>query len=176
MRLVCTTAAIVIVATAAIAAASVVVPLSIEQLAGKSTRVVHGKVISKHSSWTRDHHLVTITEIAVAEALKGAADTGVLVRTRGGLADGVGEQVSGEAQFVVGEEVVIFLHPSRVTDGSYSVIGLAQGKFTVTGSTAVQDLSGLGFAEAPGAPVQDRAGEPIGITELKQRIRRAVTP
>ncbi len=178
MRIPARAVVVALTAVAGVAGASVVIPLSIEQLAQKAEVVVRGRVTAQHADWTRGGRIVTTTTLAVTEALKGQPDAQVEVRSLGGSVGGVGQQVAGEVHFASGEEVVVFLRPTGLQGGSYAVVGMAQGKFAVStraqGPVATQSLEGLGFVDEPGQPVVERAAEPLPLADLSARIRRAV--
>ena len=169
---------VALLVVASVANASVVIPLSVEQLAQKAAVVVRGRVTAHHADWTRGGRIVTTTTVAVTAALKGQPAATVEVRSLGGLVGGVGQQVAGEVHFADGEEVVVFLRPTGLKGGSYAVVGMAQGKFAVAtsaqGQLATQNLEGLGFVDEPGQPAVERKAEPVPLSDLEARIRRAV--
>jgi hypothetical protein len=98
--------------------------------------VVRGIVQNNRADWveTEDggRKLFTFTEVQVDEVLKGSASTGLMVvREIGGEKDGIGMKIAGTAEFKRSEEVVVFLHDTRNSDGTYSVKGMMMSKLQV---------------------------------------------
>lgn len=73
--------------------------------------------------------IVTETKLRVEELLSKATPehTEITVRTLGGVLDGVGELVHGQAEFTLGTRCVAFLTSGG--DGSLWVTGMAQGHY-----------------------------------------------
>lgn len=167
------------------AEATIVKPLSIADMAKRADLVVHGTVVRQTASWNPEHtRIYTVTEIQVTEALKGAAVPGSIVPVRqlGGVADSIVQSIAGNARFAPAEELVIFLDKDETLPWHY-VIGMAQGKFSVTAGAApsvAQDLSDLAFIrpEPAGAPTAiGPAASPAGpapLADFKTRIRAAL--
>lgn len=119
------------------AEASVAVLMTLDELVVGSQRVVIGTPVERTSRWEElpsGRRIVTYTKITVDESLVGAAGSEVLVRTYGGVVDKIGQQVSGEAAFKIGERALVFL--ADVPDGESAstvtvVTGMAQGHYPV---------------------------------------------
>jgi hypothetical protein len=167
------------------AEATIVKPLSVADMAKRADLVVHGTVLRQTASWNPEHtRIYTVTEIQVTEALKGVAAPGSIVPVRqlGGVADGIVQSIAGNARFTPAEELVVFLDKDETLPWHY-VIGMAQGKFSVTpgGTPSVaQDLSDLAFIrpDAAGAaqavgPAATPAG-PAPLEAFKARVRAAL--
>jgi hypothetical protein len=125
-------------------AATTVRALGLDGLVATADRIVAGTVIGSEAYWTPDGKLIlTRHRIAVDETLKGPPSGEVEVTTVGGTVGDVTLHVSGMAAFRDGERTVVFIESS----GGYStVVGLAQGKFSVGGDgRAANDLGGLDF-------------------------------
>jgi hypothetical protein len=176
------------------ARASVVLQLSFEELAARSTRIVVGDVTSVEPRWAEDgQRIETVVDVAVDTDLSNASygATARLVQPGGQIGDR-GMAVSGTPQFHKGERVLLFLRASgsdRDGTPAYSVVGMAQGKFVVVaradgGWYAVQDLPGTMAFMAPGADGALELREPDGplvldLDEAMARIRAVrgeVTP
>jgi len=73
--------------------------------------------------------IVTETKLQVDDLLSKAAPSGaeVVVRTLGGVLDGVGELVHGQAELSLGVPCLAFL--KRADDGALWVAGMAQGHY-----------------------------------------------
>ena len=169
------------------ARATIVVPMTIEEMAVEAACVARGRVVNTQSVWDDAHRRIyTYTEIQILERIhtKGRVHDSVVVRTLGGEVGNVGMKVSGTAKFTLGEEVVVFLRADALDATQYQVIGMSQGKLTVEraekgGAVAVPSVEGLAFAK-PGAdgkmmidPTKvDEGRIPLGV--LRDRIRAAV--
>lgn len=131
------------------ASATVVVPLSREELTAQSDFVVRASVISQRSGWNDDHsQIVTWTRLRIAEYLKGSGETELVLRQFGGTVDGLSSAVAGDAQFTVGQHAVLFL---RRGPGVVFLTALSQAAYVVTvepndRAMVRRVLSGLTFA------------------------------
>lgn len=142
-------AATLALATPAVSEATVVVPLTREELTAQSDFVVRATVLSRRSAWNEDHsQIMTWTRLRVTEYLKGSGSIELTVRQIGGAVDGMESEVPGDGRLVVGQHAVLFL---RRGEGVVFLTALAQSVFTVTvspnGDAVVRrELSGLTFA------------------------------
>jgi hypothetical protein len=134
---------------AAVAHATVVVPLTREQLVAQSDLVVRATVESHTTAWNQEHtHIVTLTRIAVREYIKGSGPGDLVLRQFGGTVGGLTEHVPGDGRLAQGQDVVLFL---RRGDGVVYLTALAQSVFFVAAAsggqtTVARDLSQLTFA------------------------------
>jgi hypothetical protein len=172
-----------------VAGATIMVPLSVEQMTREADVVVHGRVVTQQAVWDDKHdRIYTHTTLEVIEPIHsaGASPPGkVLVRSLGGELDGVGLAVSGTPKFAIGEEAVLFLRRDPKIEGAYQVIGMNQGKFRIEREpgtnkvTAVANPEGIAFAK-PGVdgvlrvdPATPRI-ERIPLEDFRRRIRGSV--
>jgi hypothetical protein len=164
------------------AGATIVKRLGVADMARRADVVVMGRVLRQTATWNPERtRIYTLTELSVSEALKGTAAAGetVTIRQLGGTLDGLVQTVPGNARFGVGEEVVVFLDRDE-TQPLHYVIGMAQGKFTVsqtaTGLQATQDTSDLAFVRPnpAGALVPVEAGPAAPVDGGLEALRRAV--
>jgi hypothetical protein len=108
--------------------------MPMRQMVEESSSIVIGQCAETKSKWV-GRSLVTEATISVEEALKGdaAAGTQVTVELPGGidLNRKVAMTIDGAPHISLGEKVFLFLF--RPDDGanSYSVMGFAQGKYSV---------------------------------------------
>ncbi len=131
------------------AAASVAVEMTLADVLARADRVVVATPLDTRSVWEREDgarslRIATYTRLRVERSLDGAPSAEVWVRTLGGRVDSIGQHVDGEATFVQGESVLLFLR-SR-TDGTHVVIGRAQGELRVV------DVAGARHLLPPAAP------------------------
>lgn len=159
--------------------ATVVVPLSREELTAQSDFVVRATVLSRRSGWNDDHsQIVTWTRLRVTEYLKGAGEAELVLRQFGGEVDGLASEVPGDARLVQGQHAVLFL---RRGPGVVFLTALAQAAYVVTvspdaGPVVRRELSGLTFARwVQGRMVSyEPAAEPAESLEQIVRSVRAI--
>ena len=93
------------------AEATIVVPLTLEQMQTRSNVIVRAIVLDSTSQWDRsEKHIFTFTRLKILETYKGDNAVGEIIRIRtlGGEVGGVGMAVAGTAKFQPSEEVVVF--------------------------------------------------------------------
>lgn len=112
-----------------VADASISVALSIDDLAKESDLVVRATPIERTSA-REDGRIVTTTRLRIDRVIAGTASASeVSVRTLGGIVDGIGQYVEGEASFSGKTPSIVFLR-SR-SGAHFAVAGRAQGLFVV---------------------------------------------
>lgn len=157
--------------------ASTVLPLSVVDLTERSGKIFHG-VCVQSSPDVVDGDIVTRLRFVVSESLKGMADTDSLsVVLPGGTIDGVRYHISGMPDFVVGEEVVLFL-TGPDTAGRTWPVGLAQGDFRVRrrdegAPRTRRDFEGLKFQASarPAGPAPIIPPLDLPLADLLDEIR-----
>lgn len=166
---------------AAVASATVVAHETLDEMARRVPLIIRGRVARSVAGWDVSHRRIwTWTELIVSDSIKGKPRGLVLVKQPGGELDGIGQQVSGAAQFREGEDCVLFLEPSPDEAGTFRVSGLSAGKVFLTQwqgqDAALRSTEGLSFVRPTGGKV-----EPISSPELLgspedfiERIRAAV--
>jgi hypothetical protein len=127
----CAIGASILLSAAAPAYATVLEPLSIEQMSARSARVVVGVVTAvREDAGTPATGARTAVDIAVSDMLKGAGAGTATVYYAGGVEPGgVRVFVDGMASFVVGEPCAVF------ADADGWIMGGYQGKVVVRGSS-----------------------------------------
>jgi hypothetical protein len=105
-------------------------PLSLEELRDKAQLILQGTVLSKTVERESDGQIMTRVELAVTETWKGKAAPAkyTIIQAGGVLGDEI-TSVSGQEQYDVGEEVIAFLVLN--TRGEGVTLGLSQGKFHI---------------------------------------------
>jgi hypothetical protein len=113
------------------------IKLSLEQLIAQADIIVQGIVVYQESAWNDQHTAIyTDVTLAVEGAVKGLPGLEVTFRVAGGIVGDIGMRTSNDPVFQVGEQVLVFLD----TKGAMaSVVGLRQGKYTVTGGTITRN-------------------------------------
>jgi len=166
----------VCVSVAPPARATAVVGMELGDLGREAELIVAGRVVSVVSAWDKGRIRTQVT-LAAEQVLKGtpkAADR-VTFSVLGGEVAGIGQRVPGEARFVVGERVVVFLTD---LDRRATVLGMAQGKWRwdpeAKGAELQPDLESLGDLERMGPdarPLPPVAGTPVGLEALRAAVR-----
>src|SRR5262249_31302184 len=144
--------------------ATTVERLGLEDLVKKARTIVVGKVAGSRTYWSADRKFIlTDYTIQVDETIKGNAGRSVSVTSVGGKIGDIELRVSGMPAFQSGEDAVVFIEQS----GAYqTVVGLAQGKFTVVNGEVANSAGGLSFPDGrPGNPVR------MPLQSFKSQIR-----
>lgn len=109
--------------------------VSDDTLARSSAAAVQGRVVATSAHW--DDAADTIYTFVTIDVVKSWGLPGqparVVVKQLGGIVGDTAFVVGGQAQFTVGEDVLVFLDV-RPRDNTLSVAGLEQGKWVLTGS------------------------------------------
>ena len=164
------------------AQATMVKPMSVEELTSEASAVIEGQAVESWSSWNAVHsRIYTFTRVRVSKTLKGTQADTVVVKQLGGSADGYTQHVSGVRAVETGEDALLFLRPSEARDGTMVVVGLMQGHFRFdrdvkTGSTIVNN-GVLGAEEMQSNSRQVRAyrGSALTLAQLEARVRKAAS-
>ena len=142
--------------------------LSFDELVAKSESIVEGQILESRSYWTGDRKLIlTSYTVQVRENMKGKAAETITVTTVGGKIGNTILHVSGMPVFEPGESAVLFLERSK----SYmTVVGLNQGKFTISNGEVSNSVDGLSFSEGTsGKPMR------MPLNEFKRQIKLRIT-
>jgi hypothetical protein len=110
--------------------------LPLEDLVRKADTIVLGIVIRQESAWNVNHTAIyTTVTLAVERVLAGISRETVTLQVAGGIVGGMGMRTSNDAVFREGERVIVCLDTSAVP---HTVVGLQQGKFTVTDNRVIR--------------------------------------
>jgi hypothetical protein len=133
-----------------------------DEIARHSAAAVRGRVVSLRSGWDTDagaiYTLVTL-DVTRSWGLPGAPAR-VEVKQLGGVVGDTALVVGGQARFVPGEDVLVFLDV-RPRDGTLSVAGLDAGKWTITSGVAARTRSDATTATA------DRLADPVAAPDTR---------
>jgi hypothetical protein len=149
--------------------------LELDEMAGKSTAIVRGRVTS---SYARFHGpaIYTHYRIQVLERWKGADAPEIDVVVPGGIADGLRQTFPGAPKLQAGSEYVLFLWTGA--SALTNIMGLSQGIFDVQRDIAgnvyaARAATAEGMLDAAGALVRD---EPVRMKfdEMRGRVRAAM--
>jgi hypothetical protein len=164
------------------AAATTVVPMSIERLTAASSHVVEGTSLQTWSQWNPQHTLIfTYTKFQVQRVLKGQAPPMVVVKQLGGTVGTTVQKVAGVRRLEPGERTVLFLRPGDENDGTLVITGLMQGNFSVRSTddgtlvvtNGMPDVSAYSVSTGQ---VTAYRGNRLRLEELETRVRNAVQP
>jgi hypothetical protein len=149
-------------------------------MARDATLIVIGQCTRTQSQW-EERSLVTLATISVSESLKGAPGGTLTVKLPGGIgAKGkfqLAMTYAGAPQISPEENVLLFLSSPDEGSDSYSVMGFAQGKFSIN-----QDKNGepVVMRDTIKTPVQNGPGairgnlQSVSLSEFKEWVRKAL--
>jgi hypothetical protein len=158
------------------AATSLGAGMPMRQMVEESSSIVIGRCAETRSKWV-GRSLVTEATISVEEALKGdaAAGTQVTVELPGGIDFNrkVAMTIAGAPHISPGEKVFLFLF--RPDDGAtvYSVMGFAQGKFSVGQANDGEEVVTRDMTMAPlqkGAGLTRGNPQVVPLSVFKARV------
>lgn len=159
------------------AAATTIVRMSLDELAGAAQVVARGRCVSSEARWDRGN-IWTFTTFEVSETLKGGSPRQVTIRLPGGKVGHMTSTVDAVPQFRSGEEVFLFLEPTSA--GDLSVTSWVQGTFRVradaqTGKeTVTQDTAGIAVFDPATRRFQPSGVRHMPVEEFRTRVRAAV--
>jgi len=166
----CVVSIALLVGLSTAAHATTVERLTLEDLTRRSQSIVQGIVRGTRTYWSPDRKLIlTNTTIEVTESIKGQAARTVEVTTVGGQVGDTVLHVGGMPAFIPGEDTIVFVSRSN---GYLTVLGLGQGKFTVSNGEVANSLSELTFPDGrPARPT--RMPVQTFKSELRSMVDRA---
>ena len=145
-RLAATLGAVAVLSSTSPAQATTMNALTMTELAERADMAVRGLVVYQ-APVAIGGRIFTDSYVVASDCWSGNCSPIVVVRQRGGEIDGVGQRVSGAAEFVVGRQVVLFLR--RVSELA-TPLGMAQGVFHIDSAGYLsRDLSGMSLVGAP---------------------------
>jgi len=145
--------------------ATTVERLSLDDLVRKAHKIVIGKVSHARTHWSDNGKVILTTyTIEVQESIKGQTSRTQEITTVGGKIGDLILNVAGMPSFEDGETAIVFVESA----GGYStVLGLGQGKFTVTNDEVSNNVTALAFPDGrPGKPLK------MPLESFKREIKR----
>ena len=134
------------------AATSLASGMSMEQMAQGATAIVIGTCTGTQSQWV-ERRLVTLATISVSESLKGSPGETLTVEIPGGIGSKGKFQLAmtyaGAPQISLDEKVLVFLTGPDEGANSYSVMGFAQGKYSIGKADDGEDVVTRDMTKAP---------------------------
>ena len=169
---------LLLLALGAVASATTVIPMSVEQLTTAATHVVEARAVRSWSAWNPQHSIIyTYTKFQVTQRLKGQAPDTIMVKQIGGSAGGYTQSIAGVRQFQDGEETLLFLRPSAANDGTQVIVGLIQGNFRVWTARDGHRMASNGVPHVnamEGGEVRTYGGASLELGQLEARVKKAV--
>jgi len=158
-------------------AAAVLIHLTVEEMAEKSSAVFLGRCVAVKSALDPDEFgMVTHNVFEVQEYYKGHLGRRVVITEPGGEVDGRVTHYPGTPQFQPGDEVVLFVWAGP--SGRHQVIGLTQGAFRVardpqTGEILLKQHSPMARVIEPRSHTHQASAGPVSLTLSSLRELRA---
>jgi hypothetical protein len=184
-RLLAMVAAVIALASAKPAAATLVMALDLPTLVSRADQISVVDVVSVKASWNAEHNrILTTVDLAVVDCWKGSAapKSHVQVVQPGGSLDGLTMRVEGMPPFSPGERTLLFLRFPHETPGRASIVGMAQGKRPVrreaaTGRWMVRapDRAGADFVRTTPASSEVFTARARPLADLRNEVRALVT-
>jgi hypothetical protein len=146
--------------------------LSLADMARQSTSIVRARVTGSRCAY-KGSAIYTYFQLQVLEPWKSAAQLATEVAVPGGAVDGIRQSVTGAPELKTGQEYVLFLWTSR--SGLTQVIGLSQGRFSVSGDMVQRPPASELMLDRSGHPVEDRAMS-LNIQDLRAQVLQSLRP
>jgi hypothetical protein len=160
------------------AAATSVLPVSLQRMAASAETIFHGTAINNEVRLDQaSGRVATYTTFKVIEVIKGNPGATHTIKQIGGQLPGshVRQVIHGVPRFTAGEEYVIFL-PKASSLGFASPIGLSQGKFDIRksgGDTVISNGRSLA-ALMKTTPRQDSPDSPSALASKRTPALKAI--
>jgi len=140
------------------AAATSMLPISLEQLATRADLIFYGKVISNEvKNDAQSGQIATFTKFEIINLIKGNASSTHTIKQIGGFDKNSNTRliIRGVPKFIVDKEYVVFL-PKKSSLGFCSPLGLHQGSFPVSTENNTKVISnGRNLSTQPVAANRD---------------------
>jgi hypothetical protein len=164
-----------LLASAAAAHATVLVPADLGELSRDARAIARGRVVTVEPRWTDDHRTIeTIVSLEVDAYLKGSLGSIVQFRVPGGELGRYRSILVGAPEFVRDERVVVFLgaagpsvlHVLGLSQGVFRLVPTARGRGWVVAAPLMMPV-GTPTPVVRGAPSR----QPVPLAEFERRVR-----
>jgi hypothetical protein len=155
-----------------LASATVLLQLSLAEMAQKSTAIVRAKVTSGTGE-LKDKLIYTVYGLDVRETWKAGPSPIVKVAVPGGVAAGTRQVIDGAPVLKTGDEYILFLWTGRT--GLTQIIGLSQGLYRMSGvddagnAIVTRPATKERMVNSRGQDVKN-ADESIKLSDLRHRV------
>ena len=168
---------LLLVKVSILASASILVPLSIEEMVKRSDWIVHGTVIGQKCCTDAEGHIFTQVELGIYDVWKGKVIANpIVIIHSGGVRNGRMSLPDKQVQYKQGEEVVAFLVLNSKEEAV--TLGMSQGKFSVwqeqnSGDKFVYNpFLGVSQATAKSQQLNDTvAPRQMKLSDLKKQVK-----
>ena len=160
------------------AAATSVLPISLQRMTAVADIVFHGKAVSNETRLDPvSKNIATFTRFEVIEVVKGKPGRTHSIKQIGGRMPGSNSRliIHGVPQFTTGEEYVVFL-PKASSLGFSSPLGLSQGKFDIRNSGEQARVHGTGLGARSAEAAQQPLAETPSAVVIEQAPQQAGVP
>ena len=161
----------------ALARATTLARLSLENLAASADSVARLRCADAQAHW-ENGSIWTVTQFDVLETMKGNLPSQISVRLPGGRVGHVTTAVDGAPRFAAGEEAILFLERSRA--GNLTVTGWVEGSFRISrdpvtrAETVTQDSSSFAVFEATTRTFRAEGIRRMPIARFRARLNAAL--
>jgi hypothetical protein len=168
---------LVVLMAGGMARATTLQRMSLEELAAAAPAIARVRCITSESRW-ENGRIWTFTTAEVLEPMKGALPARIILRMIGGQAGSLHSKVEGAPRFAGGEEVILFLAPTR--RGDWTVVSWAQGTFRVhhRASSAeervTQDTAGVALFHPATRRFEEGGVRNLSLREFRERLARVL--
>jgi len=141
--------------------------LTLDDMVKKANKIVIGKASNSRTYWSNNGKLIlTNYTITVDETVKGLPAKTLELTAIGGQIGNLTLHVAGMPAFETGKNAVVFV---EATGAFSTVVGLGQGKFTITNGEVSNNVTNLAFPD--GRPGQELK-MPLNTfkTAIRQRL------
>jgi hypothetical protein len=160
---------------AAIASATVVLPVDFAEMVAESQLIVHGRVVDVRPQPTAGRRTIeSVVTVEVVTTLKGEPRTAVVLKLPGGRVGRYRRVMVGVAELAEGDELVLFLKGRA--PALPMPFGLNQGVYRVSRDND-RALVMPPIADTPGRVVRgDPARRPLALDVFERQVRTMVQP
>ncbi len=148
---------------------AIMIGMGTEELTNESALIVRGEVAEVETRWSADEKtIITRASVIITDNIKGQTSSKIItVEYEGGEIGDIGLRVSDISPLEMGEEVILFLNPAKsIVEGDvYSIVGKAQGKYTVD-SEGIARKSGFSVISG-----EDMVDNNIPVEKLIEKIK-----
>ncbi len=156
---------ILLAAMAGLGPATTLEQLSLEQMAGRATAIVRGRITATWCA-ARGPLIYTHYRIQVSDHWKGPVASEMEVVVPGGTLGGLRQSFAGTPKLREGNEYVLFLW--RGPSGLTHILGFTQGVFDLKRDAAGELVAAR--AAAPEVMLDPASGRPVGDVPLRLRL------
>jgi hypothetical protein len=150
--------------------------LSLQEMTTGALVIVTGTCLQTKSQWV-GRSLFTMATVAVTDSIKGDAPSTLVVALPGGADSNrkfpIAMTYAGAPQMHPTEEMFLFLKAGGAA-GNYSVMGFAQGKFSIAKTNAGEPVVARDMTMAPlqkGVGVTRGNRQVLSLSEFKARVK-----